>query len=159
MKLYIKQKVFSWRDRFSVCDGRSEPCYTVEGEIFTWGRKLHIRDMAERELAFIQQKLMSWLPRYQIFIDGTMAAEVVRELSFFRPRYAIPGPGWSVTGDFWEHDYDVVHGTVPVFTVRKEWLTWGDCYTLDIFDPKNELLSLSVALAIDAVTSRETAPA
>ena len=52
MKLYIKQKVFSWRDRFSVCDGRSEPCYTVEGEIFTWGRKLHIRDMAERELAF-----------------------------------------------------------------------------------------------------------
>lgn len=36
-------------------------------------------------------------------------------------------------------------------SLSKEWFTWGDCYALDIADPKNETLALAVVLAIDAV--------
>ena len=41
MKLYIKQKVFSWGDKFTVKDVNGEDRYFVEGEIFSWGKKLH----------------------------------------------------------------------------------------------------------------------
>ena len=42
MKLYIKQKVFSWVDRFTVFDETGADKYYVEGEFFSWGKKLHV---------------------------------------------------------------------------------------------------------------------
>ena len=38
MKLYIKQKVFSWGDKFTVKDEAGRDRYYVEGEVFTFGR-------------------------------------------------------------------------------------------------------------------------
>ena len=37
-------------------------------------------------------------------------------------------------------------------TIRKEWMTWGDTYELDIANPKDEIVALAVVLTIDAVT-------
>ena len=56
MKLYIRQKVFSWNDKFFVMDEYGRDRYRVEGEFFSFGKKLHIYDMADNEVAFIQQK-------------------------------------------------------------------------------------------------------
>ena len=59
MKLYIKQKVFSWNDKFTVKTSYGEDKYAVEGELFSLGKKLHVYDMSGREVAFIQQKIFS----------------------------------------------------------------------------------------------------
>ena len=53
MKLYIKEKVFSWGDKFTVKDAYGEDKYIVEGEVFSWGKKLHVYDRSGREVAFI----------------------------------------------------------------------------------------------------------
>ena len=71
MKLYIKQKVFSWGDKFTVYDENENVYFTVEGEVFTLGKKLHIYDSEGREQAFVSQKLLSFLPRFFIFRNGT----------------------------------------------------------------------------------------
>lgn len=42
MKLYIKQKIFSRNDKFSVYDANGEERYFVEGEFFSWGKKLRV---------------------------------------------------------------------------------------------------------------------
>ncbi len=55
MKLYIKQKNFSWVDRFTIKDENGQDKYYVEGEMFSFGKKLHIFDMGNVERAFIQQ--------------------------------------------------------------------------------------------------------
>ena len=80
MKLYIKQKVFSWNDKFTVKDEYGKDRYTVEGEIFSFGKKLHVYDMAGNEVAFIQQKVFSFLPRYYVFVGDTQIAEIVRKI-------------------------------------------------------------------------------
>ena len=49
MKLYIKEKVFSWGDKFTVKDAYGEDKYIVEGEVFSWGKKLHVYDRLGRE--------------------------------------------------------------------------------------------------------------
>lgn len=51
MKLYIKEKVFTWGDQFTVKDERGNDKYVVEGEVFSWGKKLHVYDMTGREVA------------------------------------------------------------------------------------------------------------
>jgi uncharacterized protein YxjI len=151
MKLYIKQKVFSWADRFTVKDEKGEDKYLVEGEFFSLGKKLHVYDRNGAEIAFIQQKVFSLLPRYFVFVDGQQVAEIVKEFSFLRPKYSIEGLGWKINGSFWAHDYEIVQNNRPIVTIHKEWMTWGDCYELNIVEDSDETVALSVVLAIDCV--------
>ena len=38
-------------------------------------------------------------------------------------------------------------------------MTWGDCYELDIADKRDEIIALSVVLAIDCVIAASSASA
>ena len=156
MKLYIKQKVFSWGDRFTVKDAMGNDRYYVEGEVFSWGKKLHVSDMSGNEVAFIQQKVFSFLPTYHVFVNGDQVAEIIKEFSFFKPCYTISGPGWEATGKIMLHDYEIKQGEFPVATIQKEWMTWGDCYELDIVNPNHEVLTLAVVLTIDCVIAQSS---
>ena len=151
MKLYIKQKVFSWKDTFYVKDEQGNDRYYVEGELFSLGKKLHIYDMNSNEIAFIHQKVLSFLPRFFVFIGGIQVAEIVKEFTFFRNKYRIEGLGWEVDGDFMDHDYEITHMGRPIVSISKEWFTWGDSYMLDIADGTDPISALSVVLAIDCV--------
>ena len=151
MKLYMKQKVFSWADTFTVKDQMGEDKYFIKGEAFSWGKKLHVYDRSGREVAFVRQKLWTFMPRYMVSVNGTDVAEIVKEFTFLRPKYSILGPGWEVDGSFWEHDYEVTENGRPIVSIRKEWMTWGDTYELDIADTGNEVMALAVVLAIDCV--------
>ena len=159
MRLYMREKVFSWRDRFNVWDEQGNDLYFVEGELFSWGKRLHVYDAQNREAAFIQQKVFSFLPRFYVYVDGRQVAEIVRRFTFFRPRYEIAGLGWEIEGDFFEHDYEILQNGSPVASIHKEWMTWGDCYALDVDDGQSELTALAVVLAIDCVNEQAAAAA
>lgn len=159
MKLYMKQKVFSIKDRFYIKDEFEKDRYYVEGEFFTIGKKLHLYDMNGNELAFIQEKVLTILPRFYVYMNGRDVAEIVKEFTFFKPKYSINGLGWNVEGDFWSHDYSVTSQGRNVAEVHKAWLSWGDSYEIDINNSEDEVLTLAVVLAIDAVLNAEAAAA
>lgn len=159
MKLYIKQKVFSFKDKFTVKDEYGQDKYVVEGELFSFGKKLHVYDMAGNEVAFIQQKILSFLPRYFVFVGNRQIAEIVKKLSLFTPKYEVAGLNWQVEGDFFAHDYEVTDNGTPVVMIHKEWMTWGDCYVLDIASHADEIAALATVLAIDCVISQQRAAA
>jgi uncharacterized protein YxjI len=152
MRLYIKQKVFSWRDSFAVKDDAQRDRWFAKGEIFTLGRKLRVYDASGAEVAFIRQKLISFLPRYYIEMNG-MVYEFVKEFTLLRPRYSIRNLDWTINGNFFEHDYAVSSSGGDIMRMSKAWLSWGDFYELNISNDKNELLCLCVALAIDCITA------
>lgn len=154
-KLYMKQAVFSLRSRFTVKDESETDRYTVEGEFFTLGRKLHIYDMHGEEVALIHQKVFSFLPRFFVYVNGEKVAEIVKELSFLRPKYRIEGLDWEINGDFWAHQYEITSGPVPIVSVSKEWISWGDSYALEIVHPEDTTLALAVVLAIDCVMDQQ----
>lgn len=157
MKLYIKQKVLSWTDKFTIKDDTEQDKYIVEGELFSWGKKLHVKDMTGREAAFIQQKVWSFLPRFFVFVDGQQIAEIVKQFTFLRPKYSIAGLNWEIEGDFMAHNYQITQNGRLVVTIHKEWLTWGDCYVLNIESEQDEIFALAVVLAIDCVMAAQAA--
>jgi len=159
MKLYMKQKVFSIKDRFYIKDEFENDRYYVEGEFFTIGKKLHLYDLNGNELAFIQEKVLTILPRFYVYMNGRDVAEIVKEFTFFKPKYSINGLGWNVDGDFWSHDYSVTSQGSNVAEVHKAWFSWGDSYEIDISNSEDEVLTLAVVLAIDAVLNAEAAAA
>ena len=155
MKLYIQQKVFSWTDKFAVKDEAGRDCYFVEGEFFSWGKKLHVWNACGSEVAFIQQRLMTLLPRYDVFSGGVQVAEIVKEISFLFPRYRIDGLNWEIDGSFMAHDYRIARHGEEIVRIHKEWMTWGDCYELDIADPADAVIALAVVLVIDCVLASD----
>lgn len=151
MGLYIQQKVFSWVDRFTIKDEYGTDRYFVQGELFSWGKQLHLSDAAGREVAFIRQKVFAFLPRFFVSVNGVDVAEIVKEFTFLRPRYRVDGLDWEIEGNFWAHDYDISRNGRIIVRIRKQWMTWGDCYELDIADSQDEVMAIAVALAIDCV--------
>lgn len=152
MKLYIKEKVFSWGDKFTVKDEYGNDRYYVEGEVFSWGKKLHVYDMEGNKVAFIKQEVWSFLPRYYVFCDDKQVAEIKKEFTFIFPKYSIEGLGWEIEGRFMAHDYEITQSGRTIVSIRKEWMTWGDSYELNIRNPENEIVALAVVLTIDCVT-------
>ena len=155
MDLYIKQRVFSWGDKFDVCDVNGQSRYYVEGEVFSWGKKLHVYDRYNREVAFIKQELFTWMPKFKVYVNQNEVATVRREFSFFLPSYHVDGPDWNVEGSFLEHSYQITKNGRPIVSIEKEWLTWGDTYALSIVDEADEILALAVVLTIDCVIAQQ----
>lgn len=151
MKLYIEQRVFTFGSKFDVWNEDGEIRYKVEGEIFTLGKKLHIYDSEGEEVAYVQQKLMSFLPKYFVFVGQDQVATIVKEFTFMRPQYHIEGTSWRVDGDFLGHDYSILDGDTTIAYLHKKWMSWGDCFEIEYDDAADEKMLLAVILAIDAV--------
>lgn len=149
-KLYLKQRVFSWKDRFSVYDENGNEQYFAEGELFSLGKRLHLYDTAGNEKLFVQQKVWSFLPKYRIFQGDRLLAEVVREFAWFHPIYSVRGPGWTVHGDWLNHEYEIVKDGYAIAEVSKQWFAWGDTYQLAVFSDYDLDMALAVVLVIDA---------
>lgn len=155
MTLYMKQKVFAFKDRFYITDEKGNNVYTVEGELFSLGKKLHIYDMKNNELAMVQQKLLTLLPKYVVTVEDEEVAEITKEFTLFKPSYKVKGPGWTVDGDIWDHDYKIRKGLSAIVDVSKAWLSWGDTYKIDIHKDINPVMAIAVVLAIDCVLDAE----
>ncbi len=149
MKLYIKQRVFSWTDSFIIKDEAGNDKYYGRCEFLSLGHKLHVEDCYGQEVIYIEQKLLTFMPKFNIFIRGREVGQLVKELTFFKQVYTVPNAGIEVRGDFFAHDYNVLQYGSSIMTLNKEWFTWGDSYVLDIPDPADELMGLAIMLAID----------
>ena len=151
MNFYIKQKIFSWGDQFFIYDQNGNERYRVKGEVFSFGKKLHLYSMTGHEEAFIEQKLLTFLPKYTVSRQGAKVAEIVKEFTFFKQVYTVNGLGWSVKGDFFDHSYEVSDSAGRTLAaVSKEWFTLGDAYELSLSDGVDEIAVLAVCLVIDA---------
>ena len=102
MRLLIKQRVFSWTDSYDVYDENENPKYFVKAEFFSLGHQLHVYDRNNHELGVIRQRLLTFLPAFEIEIGGRVRGEIRKQFSFFKPRYEIDYNGWRVEGDFWD---------------------------------------------------------
>jgi len=117
MKLYIKQKVFSFTDRFIVKDEKEEDKFFVEGEMFSMGHKLHIYNISHKEVGYIRQKLFTFMPKFEIIINGMVIGDLIKKFTFINQNYYLDGTDLRLTGDFWAHDYTLYQGEYAVMGV------------------------------------------
>ena len=158
MKLYIKQKAFSLWDEFYVKDENGADRYRVDGEIFSFGKKLHAYDpVTGEEVLYISQRPFAFLPKVDIYDseDGNILFTVLREFTLFVPSFYTEGINMQITGNFGAHEYEMTCEGRIVARVEKEWFTWGDSYALEIYDPADELKCLGILLAVDIINSAQ----
>ena len=150
MKLLFKQRFFSWFDSYDIYDESGNTVYTVEGQL-SWGHCLKIFDKAGNEVGTVKERILTFLPKFEIYLGNDYTGCISKEFSFFTPRFDIDFNGWHVDGNFFEWDYRIIDsGYKEIATVSKELLNWTDTYVIDINDPEDALCALMLVLAIDA---------
>lgn len=155
-KLYIKEKLLSFVDHFTVKNENEEDCYVVQGDrVQIGGKKLHIFDMNEREQLMIQQKILALMPKFFVYKGDEQVAMIQKKMSFLGSKYIVEGPGWEVKGKVMGHDYTMTKDGKEIVSLHKAWLSWGDSYEMDIADDVDEVLALAVVLAIEMVIQQE----
>ena len=150
MKLLFRQRCFSWIDSYDIYDEAGRTVYTVEGKL-SWGHRLEIYGPAGDHLGTVKEEVLTFLPRFALYIGEEYLGCIRKEFTFFRPRFQLDCSSWQVEGNFLEWDYTVVDRAGGlVMQASKELFHWTDTYTLDIVRPEDALLCLMIVLAIDA---------
>jgi uncharacterized protein YxjI len=153
MNFYIKEKIFSISDKFSIMDVSGNDVFKVEGKIFSIGNKLRIYDDYNNEVVFIEQKLLKLLPEYSIYLNGNYAAKVKKQFTFFSNKFDIESNmgNYEIEGDFLAHDFSIVKNGSVVAQINKKWLSFGDTYEIDISEEENYAFILAMVIVIDQV--------
>ncbi len=150
MKLLFKQRFFSWLDSYDIYNEAGETVYTVKGEL-AWGHCLKIYDAAGRELGTVKEKILTWLPKFEMYLEDRYIGSINKEFTFFKPKFNIDCNGWTVDGDWFEWDYTILNAqSQQIASVSKEIWNWTDTYVIDVTNPQDALCALMLVLAIDA---------
>ena len=150
MKLLFKQRFFSWFDSYDIYYESGETAYTVKGQL-SLGHYLKIYDPTGREIGTVQERLLTFLPKFEMYLGNQYMGCIKKEFSLFVPRFTVDCNGWTVDGNFLEWDYQVLDAEgLEVASVSKQVLNFTDTYVLDIARPRDALCVLMLVLAIDA---------
>ena len=156
-QLYIKQKVFSLGEKFTVKDQQEKDVYYVEGSFMHIPKTFTIMNAAREEVALITKQFFSFLPKFFVEVNGREVLTIKKELSFFKAHYTIDAAGIEVLGNWWDMDFQVLqHGEV-IGKVSKEWFTWGDSYEVQILKEEMETIVVAIVVAIDCVKADQAA--
>ena len=150
MKLLFKQRLFSWFDSYDIFDEQGNTVYTVKGQL-SWGHCLKIYDTRGRELGTVKQRVLTFMPKFELYLGDQYWGCISREFTLFRPRYNIDCNDWHIDGDWREGNYQILDNTYTlVATISKSIWNLTDTYVIDVKDPQNALCTLMLVLAIDA---------
>ena len=150
MKLLFKQRFFSWFDSYDIYDEAGNTVYIVKGQL-SWGHLLKIYDASGYEVGTVREKIITFLPKFEVYMGNTYIGRISKEFTLFRPKYDIDFNGWHIDGDFLEWDYSIVGSRGELIaTISKQLLRWTDTYVIDVVNPNDALCALMFVLAIDA---------
>ena len=150
MRLLFKQKLFSWFDSYDIYNETGNTVYTVRGQL-SWGHCLKIFDASGHEIGMVKERLLTLLPKFEMYLGAQYLGCVSKEFTFLKPKYNIDCNGWQVEGNFLEWDYRILDSSEQcIANISKELLNWTDTYVLDIHNPQDALCVLMFVLAIDA---------
>lgn len=150
MKLLFKQRLFSWFDSYDIYDESGNAVYTVKGQL-SWGHCLKIYDADGYEIGTVKEKILTFLPKFEMYIGENYVGCITKEFSLFRPKFSVDCSGWSVEGDWFEWDYRIVGAYGErIASVYKELFRFTDTYVIDVANTFDALGVLMLVLAIDA---------
>lgn len=153
MRYVMKKKLFSFGDKFAICDENGDEVFFVNGEVFSLGHKLSFEDAKGNELLYISQKLLSLGRTYELCRGPEHVATIRKELFTFCScsfEIHVDDRGdRAAQGDFSDHEYTVMSKGEPVAQTSKQWFSLADTYGVDVADGQDAALMLAITVVID----------
>lgn len=150
IQLLFRQRLFSWFDSYDIFDESGQVLFVVKGQL-SWGHKLNVYSADGQFLACLQEKILTFLPKFELWINNTYQGTLEKQLSFFKPIFTLPEKGWTVGGDIWGWNYQTTDSSGNlIMTANKDIWNFTDVYCITVENFNDALTSLLLVLAIDA---------
>lgn len=153
MRYLIKEKIFSFADRFTIEDDQGYPRYEVVGKLLSLGNKLKLYNTTGEELIYIEQKIFRFLPEYLIYRNGNIIGRIKKELTFLKPRFNIESSygNFTLDGDVFHHEFNISKDGNPIAWISKKWISLSDTYTVDILEEEDHSFILAIIIVLDQI--------
>jgi uncharacterized protein YxjI len=154
MKFYIKQKVFTFKDQFSIMDEQQNVKYQIKGKFLSLRNKLVLIDHKGLALLRAERKLFRFLPKYFVYDTKNQVIAEVKRIFSLRPKFdlRIPHKDYHVDGSFFAHSFNIYDNTNNlVASISKKIISWGDTYEIEIIEEEKLELLLFLVIIIDQV--------
>ncbi len=152
MKYLIKQKLLSLSDSFSIEDERGRAAYLVKGKVFSFSSSQTLFNASAQPLLKIRRKYLTLLPACRI-VDNDGSEWLVRKRfwALLKSRFVVETPHGQLemTGNFWQHEYEIRQQGQLIASISKKWFSWSDTYAVQILKPEWTAQLLAVVIVID----------
>ncbi len=158
MKYRIKQKIFSLTDSFTIEDANGNPAFTAQGKLFSLSSSQTLLDQNGTALLKIKRKYLSLMPACRLLnADGTEWLIRKKFWPFWTSRFTIQTPHGmlDMTGNFWQHEYEIRQKNQLLASISKQWFSWSDSYGVDILAEQWTAQLLAAVIVIDRIQHSE----
>lgn len=150
----IHQKLISIGDDYWIENDEGQRAFKVDGKALRIRKTLILEDAEGRPLCRIQERMLRIKDTMEIEdMEGKRIALVQKALiAPFRDRWTVKigsGPDLTVQGNILDHEYTIKEGLRRVAEISKKWLKLSDVYGVEIDSDQEDVLILTVAIAID----------
>lgn len=153
MKFYIKQKVFTLKDKFKITDESQNPIYEVKGKFMSITNKLQLLDINGNLLYRSNRKVLALLAKYFIYNQKDEEVATIQRKFSLRPKFdlSILGKEMELEGSLFAHSFNIISNGQNLASIHKKIISWGDTYEIEIYDNENIELYLFVIIILDQV--------
>jgi uncharacterized protein YxjI len=150
----MRERMFSIGDDYWIEDDSGTKAFRVNGKALRVRDTWVLEDAQGREVARIQEKKLSIRDAITIDIGGH-EAKVKKALIGFRDRFHVEmdgtEPDLKVHGNIVDHEYEIERHGRTIAEVSKRWFRLRDTYGIEVREPSDTALVLSVAVAVDSL--------
>ena len=153
-QFYLKQKVFSIRNRYTILDDKKNAIYNASSPMFR-SRVLHLNDAKSNETLYTMiRKSFTFRPSYKVIDEaGKMVASTKKKRAFFKRKVEVASVYGDlvIEGNYRAHIFSIKQPDGrEVAAINKKRLSWGDTYEIAVYADDHELFYLALILLIDS---------
>ncbi len=150
---YMKQKAFSFKDKYKILDASQNQIYHCAGHFFSISRKKELYESkTNKHLYTLKRKLLSFMPKYELTDpDGSIVATIRKKMALLKHKIDISSSlgDFVIEGNFSAHNFAILEHDLEIVTIHKKWVSWGDSYEIMISDDTKIPFFLGLVIIID----------
>jgi uncharacterized protein YxjI len=157
MRYHLRERAWSLTEAFLIRDEMGNAVFEVRGKFFHIGDDLVMIDLySGQQVAQIKQRVLSLLPRYEIYRNGQHWASVHEQLlHLFGERFKVEGENgmvFHVNGDIWNWNFAVSDNYGNALArIGRQFSLFRDSYAIDIAAGVDAPFIIALTIVVEMV--------
>jgi uncharacterized protein YxjI len=158
MKLYIKQRIFTFRDKFDVKDENKNVVFQVKSDFFSIPPTIRLFHAQGEELFVIKRKLISLLAKFRVYSKNEEVATISQKWSFMKKVFEVECKygKLDLIGNIFALNFQLMLEGKLVASIQKALISFGDSYEIIIEEGYDPGLLTCIVIAIDHALHNES---
>ena len=148
----LNSKLLTLGSHYQIRDEADNLVFSVKGKILSFGHDLTIENANGMPVARIQQRLLNFMPTFDLILGGKHFAKITKKFSWFKKCFLldVPGPNdYDIEGNFWNYEYEFRRKSGVVAKVSRKFFSLTDVYGVEMLNSEDPIAVLSAVVVID----------